>query len=46
MATFVMNAMAPDLLNFLIVPKQGTLTFGSLYEIKRENYEKYENKEN
>ena len=39
MATFVMNSLAPDLVNFLLVPKQGTLSFGSLYEIKSENDE-------
>ena len=34
-----MNSLAPDLVNFLLVPKQGTLSFGSLYEIKSENDE-------
>lgn len=39
MATYVMNFMAPDVVNFLIVPNQGTQSFGSLYEIKSENDE-------
>tara|TARA_Y200000002_G_scaffold136879_1_gene112843 strand:+ start:9828 stop:13385 length:3558 start_codon:yes stop_codon:yes gene_type:complete len=39
LATFVMNSLAPDLVNFLLVPKQGSLSFGSLYEIKSENDE-------
>ena len=39
LATYVMNTLAPDVVNFLIVPKQGTQSFGSLYEIKSENDE-------
>jgi len=39
LATYVMNTLAPDLVNILIVPKQGTQSFGSLYEIKSENDE-------
>ena len=34
-----MNTLAPDVVNFLIVPTQGTQSFGSLYEIKSENDE-------
>ena len=39
LATYVMNELAPDLTNFIIVPKLGQLSFGSLYEIKSENDE-------
>ena len=34
-----MNEVAPSIVNFIIVPKLGTLTFGSLMEIKSENDE-------
>jgi hypothetical protein len=30
---YVMNALTPNIVNFLIVPKEGDLTFGSLFEI-------------
>ena len=36
MATYVMNEVAPDLVNIVIVPKQDSQVFGSLYEIKSE----------
>ena len=39
LATYVMNTLAPDIVNFIIVPKQGTQSFGSLFEIKSENDE-------
>ena len=32
-----MNALTPNIVNFLIVPKEGDLTFGSLFEIPCEN---------
>jgi hypothetical protein len=35
--TYVMNALTPNIVNFLIVPKEGDLTFGSLFEIPCEN---------
>ena len=38
MATYVMNVLAPDLLNFIIVQTRNFI-FGSLYEIKSENDE-------
>ena len=36
LSTYVMNRLAPNIVNFIIVPKQSTLTFGSLYEIRAE----------
>ena len=36
LSTYVMNRLAPNITNFIIVPKQSKLTFGSLYEIKAE----------
>lgn len=36
LATYVMNQLSPYLVNFILVPKQGDLTFGSLYEIRSE----------
>ena len=36
LATFVMNSVAPDIVNFIIVPAQEEQTFGSMYEIKSE----------
>lgn len=33
---YVMARLSPDLVNFIIVPKQSDLTFGSLYEVKAE----------
>ena len=39
LVTYVMNQTAPDIVNLLIVPAQGTQAFGSLYEIKAENDE-------
>lgn len=37
LSTYVMNRLAPNVVNFIIVPKQSSLTFGSLYEIRAEN---------
>ena len=39
LATYIMNATAPDISNIVIVPKQDSQTFGSLYEIKAEDFE-------
>lgn len=39
LATHVMNRVAPDVVNILLVPKQATQGFGSLYEVKAENNE-------
>lgn len=36
LSTYVMNRLAPNITNFIIVPKQAGLSFGSLYEIKAE----------
>jgi hypothetical protein len=36
LATYVMNQLAPNIVNFVIVPKQSELSFGSLYEIRCE----------
>ena len=43
LATYVMNEVAPSIVNFIIVPKLGTLAFGSLMEIKSENDEIFVN---
>lgn len=34
LATYVMNQLAPDIVNFVIVPRQSGLNFGSLFEIR------------
>ena len=34
LSTYVMNTLAPDIANFVIVPRQSGLNFGSLFEIK------------
>jgi hypothetical protein len=34
LSTYVMNQLAPDIANFVIVPRQSGLNFGSLFEIK------------
>jgi hypothetical protein len=34
LSTYVMNKLAPDITNFVIVPRQSGLNFGSLFEIK------------
>ena len=39
LATHIMNRVAPDVVNILLVPKQATQGFGSLYEVKAENNE-------
>ncbi len=36
LSTYVMNRLAPNIVNFIIVPKQNNLTFGSLFEIRAE----------
>jgi hypothetical protein len=36
LVAYVMNQVAPNIVNFIIVPKQSNLSFGSLYEIKAE----------
>lgn len=36
LASYVMNRLAPNIVNFVIVPRQGALSFGSLFEIKAE----------
>lgn len=36
LSAYVMNSLAPDIVNFTIVPKQNELSFGSLYEIRSE----------
>ncbi len=36
LAAYVMNRLAPYVVNFVLVPKQTNLTFGALYEIKSE----------
>ena len=36
LSAYVMNRLAPNIVNFIIVPKQSDLTFGSLYEIRAE----------
>ncbi len=36
LSTYVMNRLAPNIVSFIIVPKQSALTFGSLYEIRAE----------
>jgi len=34
LVTYVMNKLAPDVANIVIVPRQGGMNFGSLFEIK------------
>ncbi len=36
LSTYVTNRLTPNLVNFIIVPKQSDLTFGSLFEIRSE----------
>jgi hypothetical protein len=36
LATYVMNRLAPDLVTFIIVPRQLSQSFGSLFEIRSE----------
>ena len=36
LSTYVMNQLAPNIVNFVIVPKQSELSFGSLYEVRSE----------
>jgi hypothetical protein len=36
LSAYVMNRVAPNIVNFIIVPKDSDLTFGSLYEIRSE----------
>ena len=39
LATYVINQLSPDVVSIVLVPKQETQSFGSLYEIKSENDE-------
>jgi hypothetical protein len=39
LATYIINQSAPDIVSVVLVPKQETQSFGSLYEIKSENDE-------
>tara|TARA_E500000331_G_scaffold259456_1_gene250301 strand:- start:18 stop:1289 length:1272 start_codon:yes stop_codon:yes gene_type:complete len=39
LSTYVMNELAPDVATFVIVPKEGSKAFGSLFEVKSENDE-------
>ena len=36
LSAYVMNQLAPDLVTFVVVPKQTTQSFGSLFEVKSE----------
>ncbi len=36
LSTYVMNRLSPNIVNFIVVPKQSDLSFGSLYEIRSE----------
>ena len=39
LATYIINQLSPDVVSIVLVPKQETQSFGSLYEIKSENDE-------
>ena len=39
LATYIINQLSPDIVSIVLVPKQETQSFGSLYEIKSENDE-------
>ena len=39
LSTYIMNQVAPDIVNLVIVPKQEAQAFGSLFEIKSESDE-------
>ena len=39
LSTYVLNLMTPDILNFIIVPKNSSLPFGSLFEISCQSNE-------
>ena len=43
LATYVMNQLAPNITNFVIVPKANGLNFGSLFEIKANSDELFIN---
>jgi len=43
LSTYVMNQLAPNITNFVIVPKQSNLNFGSLFEIKASSDELFIN---
>jgi len=43
LSTHVMNSVAPNISNFVIVPKQSGLTFGNLFEIKSANNQLFVN---
>ena len=46
LATYVINRLSPDLVTFVIVPKQVSQTFGSLFEIRSEADEIFINSAN
>jgi len=39
LSTYIMNRVTPDIVNLVIVPRQDSSAFGSLFEIKSENDE-------
>ena len=43
LAAYVVKELSPDIVNFVIVPKQAGLNFGSLFEIKAESDELFVN---
>ena len=43
LSSYVMNRLAPAIVNFVIVPRHGDLSFGSLFEIKAEKDEVFIN---
>ena len=43
LSTYVLSQLSPDIVNFVIVPKQSGLNFGSLFEIKAESDELFVN---
>lgn len=43
LVTYIMNSIAPNAVNILLVPKQASQGFGSLYEVKAENNELFIN---
>ena len=39
LSTYVLNQVSPDIVNFVIVPKDPTIAFGSLFEIACQSHE-------
>lgn len=37
LSTYVMNKLAPNIVTFILVPRDGDLSFGSLFEVRAEN---------